>query len=94
MITDKKYAKRSENADFCDFTSEHWTHIGTNNEIERLNREIYHRTRMENSFPDDNSSLMLACTRLPHVAGTRWGHKKYLNMKHLEAALGSAFTAG
>ncbi len=79
---------------FCDFTSEHWTHIGINNEIERLNRGIYHRTRVENSFPDDNSALMLACTRLPHVTGTQWGHKKCMNMKHLEAALGSASTAG
>ena len=30
---------------------------------------------------------MLTCARLRHVAGTQWGNKKYMNMKHLEAAL-------
>ena len=30
----------------CDFPSEHWTRIRTNNVIERLNREICRRTRM------------------------------------------------
>ena len=29
---------------------------------------------------------MLVCARLRHVAGTQWGNKKYMNMKHLEAA--------
>ena len=28
---------------------------------------------------------MLVCARLRHVAGTQWGCKKYMNMKHLEA---------
>jgi len=28
---------------------------------------------------------MLVCARLRHVAGTQWGNKKYMNMKHLEA---------
>ena len=36
---------------------------------------------------DGNSALMLVCARLRHVAGTQWGNKKYMNMKHLEAAL-------
>ena len=45
-------------------------------------------------FPDGNSALMLACARLRHVAGTQWGSKKYMNMKHLEAALDDAFIAG
>jgi transcriptional regulator of acetoin/glycerol metabolism len=34
---------------------------------------------------DGNSALMLACARLRHVAGTQWGNKKYMNMRHLEA---------
>ena len=55
--------------------------------IERLNREIRRRTRVVGSFPDGNSALMLVCARLRHVAGTQWGNKKYMNMKHLEAAL-------
>ena len=33
---------------------------------------------------DGNSALMLVCARLRHVAGTQWGGKKYMNMKHLE----------
>jgi len=28
------------------------------------------------------------------VAGTQWGNKKYMNMKHLEAALDDASIAG
>ena len=34
------------------------------------------------------------CARLRHVAGTQWGNKKYMNMKHLEAALEDASIAG
>ena len=51
---------------------------------ERLNREIRRRTRVVGTFPDGNSALMLVCARLRHVAGTQWGCKKYMNMKHLE----------
>ena len=46
------------------------------------------------TFPDGNSALMLVCARLRHVADTQWGNKKYMNMKHLEAALDDAFIAG
>jgi len=28
------------------------------------------------------------------VAGTQWGNKKYMNMKHLEAALDDVSVAG
>jgi transposase-like protein len=62
--------------------------------IERLNREIRRRTRLVGAFPDGNSALMLACARLCHVAGTQWGNKKCMNMKHLEATLEDAFIAG
>ena len=62
--------------------------------IERLNREIRRRTRVVGTFPDGNSALMLVCARLRHVAGTQWGNKKYMNMKHLEAALDDASIAG
>ena len=50
-----------------------------------MNREIRRRTRGVGAFPDGNSALMLVCARLRHVAGTQWGSKKYMNMKHLEA---------
>ena len=79
---------------YCDFPSEHWTRIRTNNVIERLNREIRRRTRVVGCFPDGNSTLMLVCARLRHVAGTQWGSKRYMNMKHLEASLEGASIAG
>ena len=40
-----------ETLTYCDFPSEHWTRIRTNNVIERLNREIRRRTRVVGSFP-------------------------------------------
>ena len=82
-----------ETLTYCDFPSEHWTKIRTNNVIERMNREIRRRTRVVGAFPDGNSALMLVCARLRHVAGTQWGSKKYMNMKHLEAAFGDASIA-
>ena len=83
-----------ETLTYCDFPSEHWTRIRTNNVIERLNREIRRRTRVVGTFPDGNSALMLVCARLRHVAGTQWGSKKYMNMKHLEAVMDDASIAG
>ena len=61
-----------ETLTYCDFPSEHWTRIRTNNVIERLNREIRRRTRAVGHFPSGNSALMLVCARLRHVAGTQW----------------------
>ena len=48
-------------------------------------RPLRCRTRVVGSFPDGNSALMLVCARLRHMAGTQWGNKKYMNMKHLDA---------
>ncbi len=73
-----------ETLTYADFPFEHWTRIRTSNVIERLNREIRRRTRVVGTFPDGNSALMLVCARLRHVAGTQWGNKKYMSMKHLE----------
>ena len=85
----KEAAKKVEDSieetlTYMDFPYEHWVRIRTNNVIERLNREIRRRTRVVGAFPDGNAALMLVCARLRHVAGTQWGNKKYLNMKHLE----------
>ena len=74
-----------ETLTYCDFPSEHWTKIRTHHAIERLNREIQRRTRVVGAFPDGSSALMPVCARLRHVVGTRWGSKKYMNMKHLDA---------
>ena len=46
-----------ETLTYCDFLSEHWIRIRTNNVTERLNQEIRCRTRMVGSFPDGNSGL-------------------------------------
>ena len=42
----------------------------------------------------DKCMGMLVCARLRHVAGTQWGNKKYINMKHLEAVMDDASIAG
>lgn len=59
-----------ETLTYCDFPSEHWTRICTNNVIERLNLEIRCCTHGVGGFPDDNSSLILICAQLHHVAAT------------------------
>ena len=61
------------------FPREHWRHIKTNNPLERILREVRRRTRVVGAFPDGNSALMLVAARLRHVAGTKWGTKKYLD---------------
>ena len=73
-----------ETLTYMAFPGEHWIKIRTNNVLERLNREIRRRTRVVGAFPDGNSALMLVCARLRHVAGTHWGNKKYMSMKHFE----------
>ena len=62
---------------------EHWRCLRTNNPLERLMREIRRRTRVVGAFPDGKSALMLVAARLRHVAGTRWGSKRYLQMNRL-----------
>ncbi len=90
----KVEAAVEETLTYTDFPYEHWTRIRTDNVIERLNREIRRRTRVVGTFPDGNSALMLVCARLRHVAGTQWGSKKYMNMKHLEGSYLSDSIAG
>ena len=52
--------------------------------LERLMREIRRRTRVVGAFPDGKSALMLVAARLRHVAGTKWGSRRYLNMERLK----------
>lgn len=33
------------------------------------------------------TSVLMECNRLRYVAGTHWGNKKYMKMKHLEASV-------
>ena len=62
---------------------EHWRCLRTNNPLERLMREIRRRTRVVGAFPDGKSALMLVAARLRHVAATKWGTKRYLQMDRL-----------
>src|SRR5690606_9370638 len=62
---------------------EHWRGIRTNNMLERIMREIRRRTRVVGAFPDGRSALTLVAARLRHIAGTRWGRRRYLDMDRL-----------
>jgi putative transposase len=73
----------AETLSYMAFPREHWIRIRTNNPLERLMREIRRRTRVVGAFPDGRSALMLVAARLRHVAGTRWGTRKYLDMSRL-----------
>ena len=73
----------SETLSYMAFPTEHWRQIRTNNPLERIMREIRRRTRVVGAFPDGRSALMLVAARLRHIAGTRWGTKRYLDMERL-----------
>jgi putative transposase len=73
----------AETLSYYNYPSEHHRQIRTNNPLERIMREIRRRTRVVGSFPDGHSALMLATARLRHIAGTKWGTRRYLNMRHL-----------
>jgi putative transposase len=74
----------AETLSYYEFPSQHWRSLRTNNPLERLMREIRRRTRVVGAFPDGQSALMLVAARLRHVAGTKWGIKRYMNMERLQ----------
>jgi putative transposase len=98
LVTEKLISMRLKNAaeivrkgapetlSYFAFPREHWRLLRTNNMLERLMKEIRRRTRVVGSFPDGNSALMLASARLRHVAGTKWGARKYMNMGQVDEA--------
>ena len=73
-----------ETLEYMTFPERHWIRIRTNNPMERIMREIRRRTRVIGNFPDGNSALMLVAARLRHIAGTKWGTMRYLNMDLLK----------
>lgn len=76
------------------YPPQHWVRIRTNNPLERIMREVRRRTRVVGAFPDGQSALMLVAARLRHIAGTKWGTRKYLCMEWLhKQALENALTA-
>jgi transposase-like protein len=85
----KKAAQRvrdgiDETLSYRDFPREHHRHIYTNNMLENIMKQIRRRTRVVGAFPDGNSAVMLAAARLRHIAGTRWGNKRYMNIDRLK----------
>jgi putative transposase len=70
----------AETLSYYTFPAEHWRRIRTNNPLERIMREIRRRSRVVGNFPDGKSALMLSAARLRHVAGTKWGTHRYLDM--------------
>jgi transposase-like protein len=73
----------AETLSYYTMPPEHWRCLRTNNPLERLMREIRRRTRVVGAFPDGQSALMLVAARLRHVAATKWGTKRYLQMDRL-----------
>lgn len=76
-------AGADETLAYMAFPREHWIRLRTNNMLERIMREIRRRTRVVGAFPDGRSALMLVAARLRHIAGTKWGAKRYLDMERL-----------
>ena len=74
----------AETLAYTDFPMQHWTRIGTNNAIERLNREIRRRTRVVGTLPDGKSALMLVTARLKYIVENEWGRRRYLDVSLLE----------
>jgi transposase-like protein len=72
-----------ETLTYMNYPREHWTRIRTTNMLERMLREVRRRTRVVGNFPDGNSAVMLVAGRLRHVAGTKWGTRRYLDMDRL-----------
>lgn len=72
-----------ETLSYYELPPEQWRCLRTNNPLERLMREIRRRTRVVGAFPDGQSALMLVAARLRHVATTKWGTKRYLQMNRL-----------
>lgn len=72
-----------ETLSYMRFPREHWTRIRSNNMLERIMKEIRRRTRVVGAFPDGKSALMLVAARLRHIAGTKWGTRRYLDMDRL-----------
>lgn len=73
-----------ETLSYYEFPQEHWRSLRTNNPLERIMREIRRRTRVVGCFPDGQLALMLVAARLRHIAGSRWGERRYLKVDRLE----------
>lgn len=68
---------------YTDLPMQHWTRIRTNNAIERLNREIRHRTCVVRPFSDGKTALMLVTARLKYIVENEWDRRRYLDVSLL-----------
>src|SRR5215468_5229791 len=75
----------AETLTYMAFPREHRSRVRTNNALERIMKEVRRRTRVVGAFPDGQSALMLVAARLRHIAGTKWGTRRYLDMTRLRA---------
>jgi len=75
----------AETLTYMKYPRSHWRKIRTNNPLERVIREVRRRTRVVGHFPDGKSALLLVAARLRHVAGTKWGLKRYLKIETEES---------
>jgi transposase-like protein len=73
----------AETLAYMAFPRDHWRSLRTNNPLERVMRELRRRTRLVGAFPDGESAAMLVGARLRHLAGTKWGTRRYLDMGRL-----------
>ena len=73
-----------ETLTFFAYPPQHWLKLKTNNPMERLLKEARRRTKVVGAFPDGQSAAMLCAARLRHIAGTKWGTRRYLNMETLK----------
>ena len=80
----RKHLDRLVKASAQEIQNNTWTRLRTNNALERMNRKIRKRTRVVGNFLDRRSALMLVSARLRHVAATRWGSRRYLDMDKLQ----------
>ena len=76
-----------ETLTYCDFPSEHWTRIRTNNVIERLNREIRRRTNPVGIFPNPESYIRLVTAYLMEYAVDSPVSRAYLSEQSLQDIL-------
>ena len=74
----------AETLSYTEFPPEHWLRIRTNNGIEHINREIRRGTRVVETFPDDNTALVLVTASLKCIAKHERGKRRYLDMSKLE----------
>jgi transposase-like protein len=79
----RREASIEETLTYYRYPDTHWRRFRTNNPLERVMREIRRWNRFVGAFLDGQSVLMLCAARPRHIAGTKWGAKRYRSMEAL-----------